>query len=311
MYVDVIVPLPLSGLFTYAVPTEMQHNIGRGYRAVVPFGRGKYYTAVITKIHDTKPLKFKTKEIHSLIDTSPVVTDEQLELWEWISFYYLSTQGDVFKAALPAPMLPINLNEGFIPKSETYLQLSASYDTSTIHKLIGRAAKQQMLLDEIIVSLSESGKASISKKCVKELSNYSLSALNGLLQKGILSPITIEISRLDAEIKDTRSPFSLSEEQKKAFNSIQNCFVEKNTILLHGATSSGKTEIYIHLISQQISEGKQTLFLLPEIALTTQLTQRLQAVFGNKIGIIIRESTNVNAPKSGKRCYQIPLMILF
>lgn len=285
MYADVILPLPLSGLFTYAVPAEMQHKIGRGVRVTVPFGRRKYYTAIVTKVHRQSPGNFTIKEIHSLIDATPVVTEQQLELWEWISFYYLSAQGDVFKAALPSPMMPADLQSGFIPKSEIHLQINPTLDDVAITAAIGRAQKQQLLLDEIIWFFTETGRESISKREVKELTGYSPAVLNGLLQKEILHPFTVETSRLRPEKTPTRNPYPLSKEQQKALDAILSSFFHKQVVLLHGTTSSGKTEIYIHLISQLLTEGKQTLYLLPEIALTTQLTQRLQAVFGDKIGI--------------------------
>ncbi|MDR0422706.1 MAG: primosomal protein N' [Proteiniphilum sp.] len=282
MYADVILPLPLSGTYTYAVPDEMQSRIGRGFRVTVPFGRRKYYTAIVTKLHRQPPGNFTVKEIRSLTDSAPVVTGQQLDLWEWISFYYLSSPGDVFKAALPAPMTPADLQPGFIPKSETHLRITPA---STAAATPGRARKQQVLLDEIAHFLNETGRESISRKEIKELRSYSPAVLNGLLQKKILHTHTVEASRLRREITPIRHPFPLSEEQQKALDAVRNSFSDRQTVLLHGVTSSGKTEIYIHLIRQHLSEGKQTLYLLPEIALTTQLTQRLQAVFGDRIGI--------------------------
>ncbi|WP_298648641.1 primosomal protein N', partial [uncultured Proteiniphilum sp.] len=285
MYADVILPLPLSGLFTYAIPAEMQDRIRRGMRITVPFGRRKYYTAIVTRVHRQSPGNFTIKEIHSFVDSTPVVTEQQLDLWEWISFYYLSSAGDVFKAALPSPLMPADLQPGFVPKNEIHLQINPTLDDVAITAAIGRAQKQQLLLDEIIWFFTETGRQSISKKEVRELTGHSPAVLNGLLQKEILHPFIVETSRLRPKTTPTRNPYPLSEEQQKAADAIQSSFSGKQTVLLHGATSSGKTEIYIHLIRQLLTEGKQTLYLLPEIALTTQLTQRLQAVFGDKIGI--------------------------
>ncbi len=285
MYADVILPLPLSGLFTYSVSAEMQDKIRRGMRVTVPFGRRKYYTAVVAKVHRQPPGNFTIKEIHSLIDPAPVVTERQLELWEWISFYYLSSQGDVCKAALPSPMMPADMERGYIQKSEEQFRLNPALDDADISATIQRAPKQQILLDEIMWFLTEHEKDSLSRKEVKELNGYSPVALNGLIKKGILFPFTVEKSRLHRETTSNRTPYPLSEEQQKALDAIQHSFSDKQTVLLHGATSSGKTEIYIHLIDQLLKEGKQVLYLLPEIALTTQLTLRLQSVFGDKIGI--------------------------
>lgn len=285
MYVDVILPLPLSGLFTYSVPTVMQDKIGRGFRVTVPFGRRKYYTAIVTRIHRQLTGNFRIKEIHSLIDTTPVVTEQQLDLWEWISFYYLSSQGDVCKTALPSPMIPADLQRGYFQKSEKKLRLNPALTNDAISAAIKRAPKQQLLLDEIIWFLTGNKRESISRKEIKELNGYSPVALNGLIKKNILFSFIVEKSRLQQEIASSRSSYPLSEAQQKAVDTIQQYFFDKQTVLLHGATSSGKTEIYIHLIHQQLGKGKQTLYLLPEIALTTQLTQRLREVFGDKIGI--------------------------
>lgn len=285
MYADVILPLPLSGLFTYSVPTPMQDKIGRGVRVTVPFGSRKYYTAIVTRLHQQKSGNFVIKDIHSLIDATPVVTEQQLELWKWISFYYMSAQGDVFKAAFPSPMLPSDLQRGYFQKSEEQFRVNPAFDNDAISTAIKRAPKQQLLLDEIIWFLTENERDSISRKEIKELNGYSPVVLGGLIKKKLLFSFTVEKSRLQQEIASCRSSYPLSEAQQKAIDAILQCFTDKQTVLLHGVTSSGKTEIYIHLILQQLGKGKQTLYLLPEIALTTQLTQRLREVFGDKIGI--------------------------
>lgn len=285
MYADVILPLPFSDLYTYAVPAEMINTIARGSKVIVPFGNRKFYTAIVNKIHEKEPKDFKVKEIHSLTDSQPVVNEQQLNLWEWISFYYLSPLGDVYKTALPSSMKSDDLKSKFKPKTETFIKINPDLDTVNIKDLIGRATKQQSLLAELQNLLSVSKKEQISRKVISELSNYSISVLNGLITKNILLSVTIETSRIDSDIKPSRKPFPLNEFQQEALHEIFNCFDIKPTCLLHGVTSSGKTEIYIHLIDKALSSGKQTLYLVPEIALTTQLTQRLQAVFGNKLGI--------------------------
>lgn len=285
MYVDVILPLPIRGLFTYSVPKEIQGRIGKGFRVVVPFGRKKYYTAIVTKTHREAPVNFTIKEIHSLIDSSPVVTEKQLELWEWVSFYYICTQGDVFKAAMPSPMMPSDLQLGLVCKKETHLKINPALDEETTLRLIKRATKQQVLLDEIRYFLAESGRESISNSEIRNLHGYSPAIVNGLIKKEILLSFAVKKSRLAHNTTITRSLYTLSEAQNKTLQSIKELFTEKESVLLHGTTSSGKTEIYIHLISEYIKEGKQVLYLLPEIALTTQLTERLRAVFGNRMGI--------------------------
>lgn len=284
MYVDVILPLPLSGTFTYSIPSELENKIVRGRRVIVPFGKRKYYTAIITQIREDKPAHFAIRDIFSVLDNKSVVTEHQLSLWRWISDYYLCAPGDVIKAALPSPLLPSDLRAGFAPKYEKQLRVNTSLSETGISEIIGKAKKQQLLYDEILKC--RQGKNNIiSIKEVKSMGYYSQSVLNGLIEKKILIPVNIEISRLPNSTYPVRQSFPLSDKQQETLNNILNLFPLKDTVLLHGATSSGKTEIYIHLIETVITKGQQVLYLLPEIALTTQVTDRLQEVFGNRIGI--------------------------
>lgn len=285
MYADVILPLPLSDLFTYAIPAEMQDKIGTGLRVIVPFGRRKYYTAIVKAVHKNRPENIEVKEIHSLIDSHAVVNEQQLTLWEWISFYYLAPLGDVYKAALPSSMKPEDLLQKFTPKTETFIQINPVLNSSAVSGLLGRAKKQQQLMGEISHYLKEKNLERVSRKEISSFSCYAPYVFNGLLQKEILLTHTLETGRIASGILPAREPYPLNDFQQKALSELNSCFKEKQTVLLHGVTSSGKTEIYIHLIQQMMAEGKQTLYLLPEIALTTQLTQRLQAVFGDLIGI--------------------------
>lgn len=285
MFADVILPLPLHAIFTYAVPAGMQEKIGKGLRVVVPFGRRKYYTAIVKAVHGNAPANMKVKEIHSLIDSHAVVNEPQLTLWEWISFYYMAPLGDVYKAALPSSMKPEDLLTRFTPKTGTFIQVNPSLDEGTVAGLLGRAKKQQQLMDEIGHYLVTNQKERLSKSELSAFACYTPSVFNGLLQKEILLTLSLETGRIATGLRPTRDPYPLNEHQQKALTQLNHCFVEKQTTLLHGVTSSGKTEIYIHLIRQMMAQGRQTLYLLPEIALTTQLTQRLQAVFGDQIGI--------------------------
>ncbi|MDD2936933.1 MAG: primosomal protein N' [Proteiniphilum sp.] len=285
MYADVILPLPLHGLFTYAIPLEMQPKIGVGFRVIVPFGSRKHYTAIVAHIHSKRPMNMEIKPIHSLVDSHAIVNEQQLKLWEWIAFYYMSALGDVYKAALPPSMKSRDLHHSFAPQTETFIMINPVLKRETLLQLPGRAKKQQALLAEIILFLSTHDVERISKQTLTGFSSFSTSVLNGLLQKEILLSTRVETSRLGTDVVPTRPAYPLHPNQQKAFTEISECFLEKQTCLLHGVTASGKTEIYIHLITLLLAEGKQTLYLLPEIALTTQLTQRLQAVFGNRLGI--------------------------
>ena len=285
MYADVILPLPFSDLYTYNVPVEMQDKIAKGFRVIVPFGTKKHYTAIVKRVHNKAPKNFKTKEIHSLVDSQLVVNDIQFKLWEWISFYYMAPIGDVYNAALPSSMKSDNIKSKFIPKTQTYIRINREIDIDLIPEIIGRAKKQLSLYHQIYNYCQENSVNKISKAEVSLLENYSTSVVNGLLQKNILQSVDLEVGRIDNNAKVIRKPHPLTDIQRKSFEEIINAFENKPTCLLHGVTSSGKTEIYIHLIEHFKAQGKQILYLLPEIALTSQLKQRLIAVYGNKIGV--------------------------
>lgn len=285
MYVDVILPLPFANTFTYAVPAEKQQKIGAGYRIVVPFGSRKHYTGIIKNIHNEAPTGIEIKEIHSVIDAHPIVNEHQLKLWEWISFYYICPLGDVFKAALPSTLKPTDLQNKYSQKTETHISLHSDIDEENAKKRIGKAKKQLELYREILTILAEKEHPSIRKKELLETTGYSSAILKGLIEKGVVKETEIDVSRIESHALATRNPYNLNSYQQKAYEEIIKLFEEKNVCLLHGVTSSGKTEIYIHLIQEQLQQRKQALYLVPEIALTTQLTTRLQAVFGNKLGI--------------------------
>ncbi len=284
LFADVVLPLPLAESFTYAVPVEMQGKIGVGFRVIVPFGRRKFYTAVVLKLHHNPPKGIEVKEIHSLTDSHPVVNEQQIRLWEWVSFYYLSPLGDVYKAALPSMMKPQDLEERYKSRTETYIRLNTGIHD--VDRLTGRAKKQAGLYQALKRLFSEEGIERIPLREVAPKTGYSNTVLKGLTEKKIVIKYSEEVSRIDRQtVLLSRKAFTLNDYQKKALEEVNSCFEEKNVCLLHGVTSSGKTEIYIHLIEEQLNQGKQTLYLVPEIALTTQLTCRLQAVFGDKLGI--------------------------
>ena len=288
-YVDVILPLPLEGLFTYSLPDVFQGRVVFGMRVLVPLGKSKKYTGLVVKIHDEKPA-FKVRDIVSVPDQEPMILPKQYDFWQWISEYYMSPIGDVYKASLPAGL---KQEEGYRPKTETYVTLTPQYrQEQALHLAIDslkRAAKQQNML---LAFLQLSGVDSCGDEIAlsrDELLNYShgnAAILKALCDRGILHTYQQEVGRLNhgGEPHPERIN-ALSIIQQDAYNKILVQFMSKNVILLHGVTSSGKTEVYIHLIQKTIDEGRQVLFLLPEIALTVQMTERLQRVFGCRIGI--------------------------
>lgn len=294
-YVDVILPLPLEGTFTYSVPEPMETQVRMGVRVLVPLGRSKTYTAMAVRLHSEKP-EFETRPIIQVIDAEPVLIEQQLRLWQWISTYYMSPIGDVFKAALPAGL---KAEENYRPKTVRCVTLPANLRSEqSLHMaltILKRALKQHQTFSTYL-QLShwseidgETPPAHIAEIACDELqnaANASDAVLRQLIQRNFLELYHREVGRLNTSGEYNPERIQpLSPAQQAAEDSIQKQFNEKNVVLLHGVTSSGKTEIYIHLIKKAIDEDKQVLYLLPEIALTVQMTRRLQNVFGSRLGI--------------------------
>ncbi len=357
MYADVIVPLPIANTYTYALPEGMEREVMVGSRVVVPFGRKKFYTAIIVRLHDTPPAEYETKDVVEVLDTHPIILPNQYRFWEWIASYYLCTMGDVYKAALPAGMkleseTVVELNSDYeatepLPEREQRIldlltnekeqsitilekesglkniltvvkslidkeaifvkeELKRTYKPRTeacvrivpdnpaeerLHELfqtLGRAPKQLALLMRYVElsGLMGGGKRQeVTKKELITKANVSEAVLKGLVDKGVFEVYHRETGRLRDGLRPVNELRPLSDAQRQAMQRIQQVFGEKNVCLLHGVTSSGKTEVYIHLIQETLKAGRQVLYLLPEIALTTQITNRLKEVFGDHLGV--------------------------
>lgn len=353
-YVDVVLPLPLSQCFTYSLPLELE-KVEVGCRVVVPFGSKKFYTGIVLRVHHSAPVGYALKSIVSVLDQTPILLDQQLQFWNWISSYYLCPLGDVYKAALPSGLklesetivegnpdfvadgvLPVNeqkildvlsrvkelsvtklekevglksalhvmksllekeavfikeeLRRTYKPKVEYFVRLAGSAEERHLNLVfdrLSRAKKQLELLMRLVELTGILGgeRREVSKQELLTKASVSSSVLNELISKNIVEVYTHEKSRLSHEIGEIAHLNSLNPAQEKAFEEIQACFLDKSVCLLHGVTSSGKTEVYIHLIHEAIQKGKQVLYLLPEIALTTQITERLRRVFGDRLGI--------------------------
>ena len=288
MFADVILPLPLDGVFTYSVPLQLESQVKVGVRVLVPLGRNKTYVGILSKLHEQSPEGYLTKDILQVLDTVPILLDSQLRLWQWISDYYMSPIGEVYKAALPAGL---KAEDGYKPKTETYIRLTTPFrNEQALHialNMLQRADKQQKAFIDYL-ALSGWDRGEPLELTRDELLNqgHSLQSLTALIKRGLLETYEKEVGRLnhggEPHLENIKA---LSSVQQEAYNQIQFSFYKKNVTLLHGVTSSGKTEIYIHLIRQALEQKKQVLYLLPEIALTVQIMQRLQHVFGNRLGI--------------------------
>ena len=356
-YVDVILPLPLPSYFTYSLPADFADDVQSGCRVIVPFGKKKYYTAIVYNVHYCAPTQYEVKEVTAVLDASPILLPVQFKFWKWIAEYYLCTQGDVYKAALPSGLKlesetiveynpdfeaqePLSAREQQVldllsndavqsvtklekesglknilsvvkqlldkeaifvkeelkrtykPRLEARVRFCGEVNEKQLNILIdmlARAPKQQDLLMKYLeMSGALSGKAlkEVSKRELLQATNATAAALNGLVDKKILHVYYHEVGRLDGvEVAEQLRMNPLNPAQQSAFEQITQSFQSKNVCLLHGVTSSGKTEIYIHLIEEALRKGKQVLYLLPEIALTTQITERLKRAFGSKLGV--------------------------
>lgn len=357
-FIEVILPLPLNAVFTYTVPDKLRPRIHVGTRVVVPFGRRKFYTAIVCNLVAAEPTGYEVKSIERVLDPAdePVLLHPQLKFWSWIADYYLCTVGDVMRAALPS---------GLKLESETFIETATDCDLADLEGLsdeeaivmqtlvhngrmtVGELVKKSGLSarpEQIITRLIDRGLAMISEKileryrtlkhtivCLPEESNMtgwramafakvrgaakqekllltalqlagkgheidkselleksgcSSAILKALADKGIVSVIKREVNRFaPREGAELQALPTLSGAQLQALNSVIATWLDdrKDVTLLRGVTSSGKTEIYIHLIHRAMADRRQALFLVPEIALTTQLTERLQRVFGSKV----------------------------
>ena len=295
-YVDVLLPLPLEGLYTYAVPTEMEGRVSFGMRVVVPLGKTKTYVAMAVRVHQDKPQANSLKFILQVLDQQPVLLPEQYRLWQWIAHYYMSPLGDVLKAALPAGL---KNEEHYKPRTETYIRLTQNFRTEQAQHIamdmLARAEKQQHMLATFLQLLydnlppaanEEQSGIGITREELLNTSHANVAVLQALIKRGILESYQVEVGRLNhGDEPHPERIKKLSEAQQKAYNEIVFSFLKHHVTLLHGVTSGGKTEIYIHLIQQALDRHEQVLYLLPEIALTVQMMERLRRVFGNRLGI--------------------------
>lgn len=353
-FIDVILPIPLQQLFTYSITEAESQFLQQGMRVAVPFGKSKVYTALVYKIHQTAPEIYEAKEIQQILDEQPIITEQQLQHWEWISSYYMSSLGEVFRSAVPSAfllesetiitkrddgevdesqlkddeflifealqhqsllkiqeissilgkkkVLPVlkrlidkeviqvyeEIYEQYKPKLVRYVKLHATYtNEESLQELLdslNRAKKQREVILTLF-SISATTKKPITVKELTKQSNASSAVIKALIDKEILSAYYIQQDRVAYNGDETEASKQLNEYQAEAYETIETAFETQDVCLLYGITSSGKTEVYVKLIEKIIATGKQVLYLLPEIALTTQLISRLQQYFGEKVAI--------------------------
>ena len=361
MFAEVLLPLPLSGTFTYSITAGMSDCLRPGHRVIVPFGSKKFYTGIVTGLTPTPPEGYEVKPVTQILDDTPIVRHPQIKFWEWLADYYLCSTGEVYKAALPAglkiesetlvelcgdfeenpgerlgerevmimqalahnekPMTLAELDkamgfgnvgavtsrlvergavmvseklvERYHARRESYVTMDIDRnDQQALHKAfdtVSGAPRQEKALMTLLELSGFMQRAAplrdVTKKELMERSGVSAAIIGALEKRGIVRQTSKVISRFDPVDIPTGELPVLSDAQAEALREIHNSWIEKSVTLLHGVTSSGKTEVYIHLIDYVLREGRQALYLVPEIALTTQLTRRLQRVFGDKVVI--------------------------
>lgn len=281
-FADVILPLPLASTFTYSIAPEERGRIAVGCRVTVPLGKSKHYTALVARLHDEEPTEYTVREISELLDDTPIVLPAQTKLWEWIARYYLCSMGEIFKAAVPQ-----GLKGEFKPKTEQRIRLAANYKNPTalnlIQQSLSRAPRQKRLLATYL-QLTEGG-SEIARHALLERAEVAPNICKELVDKGVFECYEVEVGRLRNDFAPVVPENTLNEAQQAAFEQINESFASRAVTLLHGVTSAGKTEVYIHLIKEAVERGEQVLYMLPEIALTKQIVERLRKVFGSRIGL--------------------------
>ena len=287
LFADIILPLAVRGRFTYRIPDNIADNVRPGVMVTVQFGSRKLYSGIVCRVHNESPDIKNIRPVIKVLDGTSLINEAQLKLWLWMSEYYLCSEGEVMKAALPSEL---SLNN-FKPRLETFIKFPRKYSEDELNEILDKLKKaprqQEILLAYLRLTGYSAGTENlpVSRSILLSESHTSAGILDVLIDKGILMPVSQTVSRI-AETDGFKEPVKqLSKAQSVAFESIKSQFREKDIVLLHGVTSSGKTEIYIHLIDEQLKKGKQVLYMLPEIALTTQIILRLKRHFGAVTGV--------------------------
>ena len=361
LFAEVLLPVPIMGSFTYRVPAEMEGSLQVGHRVIVPFGRRKSYTGIVSALTPIEPKGYEIKEIAMKIDDSPIVRHPQMKFWQWVADYYLCTPGDVMKAAVPAGlkiesetfispvagweedaadrltvretalleallatgerkvtldslgrktglttvgpavnsllargavMISENLVERYHPRTEVYVSIAADRgDSARLHEMFDSVRKGSRQEAALLTLIELSGfmrqalekPLEVTRSRLMERAGVTSTVVAAMAKKGLVNIYKKVVGRFSFTGTVTGELPALTDAQKVALDAIHKSWLSNAITLLHGVTSSGKTELYIHLIDYVMRGGRQVLFLVPEIALTTQLTGRLQRVFGDKV----------------------------
>ena len=295
-FADIILPLAVKGIFTYRIPEELHATVIPGVRVLVQFGNKKLYSGVVSNIHESPPASENIRPVIRVLDPVPVANNIMLKFWSWISDYYMCSQGEVVKAALPsilflegetsAPVL-----EKYKPREESFIEPASVFSDKELNEILDKLAKAPKQQEAFTNWLRLSGYSEgmeikpVRKSLLVKETGGAIGAVESLIKKGILSLLVLNVGRLDSSAVPVEPLKILSDAQDTAIKAVYKSFTDRGIALLYGVTSSGKTEIYIHLIEEQLKKGKQVLYLLPEIGLTAQIIIRLRKHFGAVTGV--------------------------
>lgn len=273
----------MEGLLTYSIPEGMEQRVCPFVRLLVPLGKSKTYTALAVRIHDEEPKGVEVKAVIDVLDEKPVLLTSQYDIWKWMAEYYICPIGDIYRAAMPAGL---KQEDGYRAKTETWIRFTRSYqgakEQAIAKEMVRRAAKQSQVLAVFADLIGEN--EGVTKEELMNTAHATSAVVKALIDRGILETYEVPVGRLSTGGDNHMERIKpLSEAQTKAYDEVN--AAGTIPVLLQGVTGSGKTEIYIHLIRDAVKAGKQVLYILPEIALTVQIMQRLQCVFGDEMGI--------------------------
>lgn len=353
LYATVILPLAVPKTYSYLVPTDLEEDMRFGIRVEVPL-RNKLYAAIVVSIDRDLDLVYKARELVSVIDVEPIISELQYRFWKWIADYYCCTIGEVMGVALPGGLklasetkvvispdydgdvtdlnehefliaealaqqqelsisaiqeitdrktvypyirtlldkkaiyIKEELKQKYKPKKADYVALTAEYNSSAddLTKALDLVTRSDHQTRAVLAFHQlRKGDGPIAKSAIVEAASVTGSVIKAIEKKGIWTIERKIVSRLDLANSDHQDDSPMSDQQKAAYDFITDPAGGKKPVLLHGVTGSGKTRVYVELIKAAIDRGDQVLYLVPEIALTTQIVQRVQAALGTKVQV--------------------------
>ena len=290
LYADVILPLATPAM-TFSVPEHLAGELSEGSCVIVQLGARKYYTGVVRRIHGDRPAAAKVKPVERTVGDRPAATSVQLRLWDWLASYYMCPLGLVMRAAVPAALKSGGLSVqeavdgSYSPPQETFVALHPSVrNEADLHAALDSLSRARGQYRAMTEYLERTGPPDFDdpKFVPRRLLTASPAVLRALTDKCLLRSVRREAVGKEGDAVRFRLP-ELTPAQQRCFERIGELFAGKDVVLLHGVTGSGKTEIYIRLIAEELRAGRNVLYMLPEIALTAQLIGRMRDHFGDAV----------------------------